>query len=338
MPDIGEVIVPVNPGIQNDKSRQREGDSVQVINGKHPRFVWDESKKIGSGSFGVVYAGVDCLTNEAVVAKIEKKEDLKKKKKGSSLEMEYNLYQGMFGRAGDSNFGLPVVLHYYQDNRIHALFLKMYEQDLGFLLKASQDQRFSLKTTLMIGIQLLDRIHLIHNLKMLHRDIKPSNFVKGFNDNVFRIIDFGLAKEYVVGEKTHIPLIKGKNLIGTPRYVSLRTHEGLEQSRRDDMESLVYLIISLLKPLPWNSTESRKKEEMHAWIKSVKEAHPPDKLCQGLPGFLERLLAYVRRDLHFIEKPDYDWMRSMMENEFHAQGFKDDDVYDWDLPRDAREL
>jgi len=98
-------------------------------------------------------------------------------------------------------------------------------------------KKFDLKTTLMVGYQMIERIEFIHNKTFIHRDVKPDNFVVGYGKKSSKIymIDFGLAKKYVLKDNNHIPYKDNKNLTGTARFASLNTHLGIEQGRRDDI-------------------------------------------------------------------------------------------------------
>ncbi len=119
--------------------------------------------------------------------------------------------------------------------------------------------RFSLKTTLMVGYQMLGTIQRLHGKNYVHRDIKPENFLMGLGkkSHMVHIIDFGLAKRYR-DSKTHqhIQYKENKNLTGTARYASVNAHLGIEQSRRDDLESIGYVLVYLANgTLPWQNLQ-----------------------------------------------------------------------------------
>lgn len=102
---------------------------------------------------------------------------------------------------------------------------------------------------------MVTRLEFLHNNHFIHRDMKPDNFLVGINkkSSVLYMIDYGLAKRYR-DSKTgdHIPYRDGKSLTGTARYASVNTHLGIEQSRRDDLESICYILIYFLRgTLPW---------------------------------------------------------------------------------------
>ncbi len=150
------------------------------------------------------------------------------------------------------------------------------------------ERRFSLKTVLMIADQLLNRIEIIHSKSFIHRDIKPDNFLigRGLRKSLVYIIDFGLSKLFRDPRThRHIPYLEGKSLTGTARYASINTHLGIEQSRRDDMESLGYVFTYFLKgSLPWQGLKANTKRQKYERILEKKARTSLDTLCHGLPG------------------------------------------------------
>lgn len=128
----------------------------------------------------------------------------------------------------------------------------------------------------------------MHSRLLLHRDIKPENFLIGLGDksSTIFVIDFGLAKKYKDSNtKLHIPYKDNKNLTGTARYASVKTHLGVEQSRRDDLEGITYVTIYFLRgSLPWQGLPAKTKQEKYRKIKDAKIANTPEILCKSLPG------------------------------------------------------
>lgn len=149
------------------------------------------------------------------------------------------------------------------------------------------DRRFNLKTVVAIGIQIFSRLEYIHSRKFIHRDIKPQNFLIGTHQyctKVF-IIDFGLSKKYIQKNGEHIPYKDNKSLTGTPRYASINSHLGIEQSRRDDLESVIYMLIYFLKGcLPWQNLKNDPNYDRYQKILEKKLSVSIEVLTNGLPS------------------------------------------------------
>jgi hypothetical protein len=144
------------------------------------------------------------------------------------------------------------------------------------------------------------------------------------------ILDFGLAKRYR-DEHTHIhiPLKENRNLTGTARYASCNAHNGLEQSRRDDMESIAYVILYFFKgKLPWQGLKCKDKNEKYAKIKEMKMSMTPENLCEGIPIEFAKYLTAVKK-LGFEEEPAYKSYIQMFTNLFKSKDFEMDYLYDW---------
>jgi casein kinase 1 len=176
----------------------------------------------------------------------------------------------------------------------------------------------------------------VHSKELIHRDIKPDNFLSGIgkHKNLIYLIDFGLSKRYrdsKTGE--HIPYRSGKSLTGTARYASLNTHLGAEQSRRDDLESLGYVLLYLLKgSLPWQGLKVKGKEQKYDAIKAKKKNTTIESLCEGCP---EEFAAYLNtcRQLSFNETPNYESLRNLFKTLFTNRGFQYDSIYDWTISK-----
>lgn len=172
----------------------------------------------------------------------------------------------------------------------------------------------------------------MHSRHFLHRDIKPDNFLIGIGkkQHYVYVIDFGLAKRFrdpKSGE--HIPYRDGKNLTGTARYASVNTHLGIEQSRRDDLESLGFVLMYFNKgSLAWQGLPARTKKEKYEKIRDKKLSTSIESLTKGLPEEFAIYLNYCR-SLKFEEKPDIGYLRKLFKDLFYRMGYEYDFVFDW---------
>jgi serine/threonine protein kinase len=200
---------------------------------------------------------------------------------------------------------------------------------LSDLLAQVPERHFSLKTTLMLAI-----IEVVHTHHIIHRDLKPDNFLMGTDqhDRQLFIIDFGLAKRFRNPEtRVHIPYVEGKQLTGTSRYASITTHLGIEQSRRDDLESLGYVFVFMIKgALPWQLGHHRHhpNQDKNDICLERKMLTSPASLCADLPNEFTQYFEIVRA-LEFTEEPDYNTLRTLFRTVFARLGFDFDFIYDW---------
>lgn len=277
--------------------------------------------KIGNGAFGEIYLGKNIKTDKEIEIKLESR-----KSKHPQLLHEAKILKELQGE-----IGIPKIYYYNQVSDYNYLVMELLGASLESLFNKC-NRKFSLKTTLMIGLQILDRVELLHNHKIIHRDMKPDNFLigKGDNKDTIYVIDMGLSKKYIdsLTEK-HIPFKDGKSLTGTVRYASIFTHLGMEQSRRDDIEGLSYMLVYFLQGvLPWQSQKAKSKKEKYQKIMEKKMNTTVEDLCKGLPQIFCEIVTYPRK-LAFEEQPKYDYLRELMKGEMEKEKYTMDYQYDW---------
>lgn len=280
-------------------------------------------RKIGSGSFGDIYLGTTINTGEEVAIKLECI-----RTKHPQLHIESKFYKMMQG-----GLGIPRIIWCGSEGDYNVMVMELLGPSLEDLFNFCS-RRFSLKTVLLLADQMISRIDFIHSRDFIHRDIKPDNFLMGLGKrgNLVYIIDFGLAKKYRDARlERHIPYRENKNLTGTARYASVNTHLGIEQSRRDDLESLGYVLMYFnLGTLPWQGLKAANKRQKYERISEKKLSTPILALCKGFPSEFANYLNYCRQ-MHFEQDPDYCYLRKLFRNLFHRLGFTYDYVFDWNL-------
>lgn len=280
------------------------------------------TRRIGGGSFGEIYMGIG-PNNEKVAVKFERHGT-----RCPQLRHEYKVYRELTGC-----HGFCQVYHFGQQDNYNVMVMDLLGPSLEDLFNKC-NRRFSLKTVLQIADQMLERVDTLHSRHLIHRDIKPANFVIGLGENAANIycVDFGLSKRYRHPKNLqHIPHRDGRSLTGTPRYASINNHLGIEQSRRDDLESIGYVLIYFLKgSLPWQGLKAKNAQKKYRLILEKKQQVSIAQLCQGCPSQFAEFLAYTR-SLKFDAKPDIPYLRKLFRDLYHAQNCGSiPKLWDWD--------
>ncbi|ESO06528.1 hypothetical protein HELRODRAFT_63866 [Helobdella robusta] len=309
-----------------ESSTPSEGRS----SGKHEFLVGEQGKaqyklvrKIGSGSFGDIYLGINIGNGEEVAVKLEAT-----KARHPQLLYESKLYRILQGGPG-----IPHVRWYGQVRDFNAMVMDLLGPSLEDLFNFCT-RRLTMKTVLMLADQMIGNIEYVHNKNFIHRDIKPDNFVMGIgrNCNKVYLIDFGLAKKYRDSRtRAHIPYREDKNLTGTARYASINAHLGIEQSRRDDLESLGHVLMYFNRgSLPWQGMKAVNKKQKYDKISEKKMSTPVEVLCKSFPTEFMMYLNYCR-NLRFDEAPDYMYLRQLFRILFRTLNYTYDYIFDWTM-------
>lgn len=278
-------------------------------------------KRISEGSFGSVYKAKNIRTGELVAIKIERKND----NNINTIKSEAKIYQYLA-----KQHGFPQLKWYGTTDQFNYLVINLLVCSLTKLTKIQGS--LSLKTILLIGIQLIQRIETLHSKYLLHRDVKPDNFLLGSN-NILYLIDFGFCKRYEHdGQHIDETTKNTDTLIGTANFVSLNVHKGIEPSRRDDLESCIYILFYMFltidsninSNLNWFNIKDLKK------MVNLKEqlTNSKDQNDQFVPTFIKKMLDNVR-NLSFNEAPNYGYLIDILEKVFKENNIINDGVYKW---------
>ena len=311
----------------NSKTKQKElKKSIQEDNLINTTIIdkYKLLKKLGKGSYGNIYLCKDIITNKFFAAKLENKNG-----STNALENEYQIMKNIKCNQ------IPLIKQYSENNIYNILIMQLLGKSLEQIFEQILNkEKMSIKCVCNLSIQMIEILELIHNKNIIHRDIKPSNFLIGNNPNTLNnlyLIDFGLATKYrESANSNHYEMIKGKKLIGTVRFASVNAMNGLSQSRRDDLESVGYVLIYFLKgKLPWQNLLIKNKEERYEKIREIKSNIDIKILCSDLPEELSAYLTYVK-NLKYDEDPNYDFIKGLFKNLLNKIGEKFDYCYDWD--------
>lgn len=305
-----------NPNSNNSSNSSNNNSSVV---GLHYKI----GKKIGEGSFGVIFEGTNIINGVSVAIKFEPR-----KTEAPQLRDEYRTYKHLQG-----SDGIPNAYYFGQEGLHNILVIDLLGPSLEDLFDWC-GRRFSVKTVVQVAIQMLNLVEEVHGHDLIYRDIKPDNFLIGRqgmpDENNVHLIDFGMAKQYRDPRtKQHIPYREKKSLSGTARYMSINTHLGREQLRRDDLEALGHVFFYFLRgQLPWQGLKAPTNKQKYEKIGDKKRTTPAVSLCEGLPRQFAEYLDAVR-SLPFDAEPAYEEYRMLLLSVLDDLGQACDGDYDW---------
>ncbi|XP_037940927.1 casein kinase I-like [Teleopsis dalmanni] len=300
-----------------DFKRSNKSLLIDFVDGKKYKCL----KKIKSGGFGEVFLALNNQTDEPVAIKIENG-----KNRHLMLEKEFNLYRKLSG-----GIGFPKILYFGKEKIYNVLVMDLLGPSLEELFNFCE-RKFSLKTILMIGIQLIDRIKFLHSKNYIHQDIKSDNILIGRDDKstLIYLVDFGLCQQYR-NPKTgkHIPCSAGDHFCGTWNFASINALRCRTQSRRDDLEAIGYLLIYFHRgALPWDGVSGETDLQQFEKIAEIKMSTHVEELCYELPDDFIVYMLYCR-SLKFENDPDYDFLKNLFNRTFISHDFNMDLLFDW---------
>ena len=288
------------------------------------------NRLLGEGSFGKVYLGkINNDTNELVAIKTEEQKHDYLTKESAIVKLLTSTATAAAPVVGFSKF-----YWFGTDGKLKYLVCEALGKSLQELV-AKCGGSFSLKTVIMAGLQILNRMEFLHQHHYIHRDIKPSNFLigTGSKKNTIYIVDFGLSKEYCDKHGNHVEFLKHKSYVGTIRYMSVNCHKGVETSRRDDMLSYIYMLFFLYYGnLPWqgiNDTDKKKRLKAIGALKADFNK-TPEKYFKNpsVPTSFSRILDYIHK-MKFKQKIDYDRIREFLVADMISHKYNYDFEWDW---------
>ena len=277
-------------------------------------------KRLGKGSFGAIYL-VE-YNNKLYAMKLENT-----KKGFYILDKEVKIMNYLYGPR------IPYVKSFGQCGFYNVLIMEVLGKSLEELREILPNKKMSIPCVCKLSYQMIQILEQIHKRSLIHRDVKPDNFIMGIgpNNKFLYMIDLGFAQPYRdLSTLAHRPMARGQGITGTSRFASINTLSGYTQSRRDDLESLAYVIIFIATgTLPWVNIKSDNKDDLYNKILISKIQTSTEVLCKGLPPQFEEYVKYVK-NMKYEEEPDYNYLKNLFLNLLKKSGGNMDYKYDWD--------
>eukprot|EP01133_Synstelium_polycarpum_P007731 gene7731-9061_t len=244
---------------------------------------WTVIRKIGQGAFGEIYSGKNIINNELVAIKVEKI-DTKKQ----VLKLEVAVLKKLQA--------CPYVCRFItcgRHNDYNYMVMELLGDNLSELRRRQVDGKFSMTTTLKLGIQMIQSLEAVHDLGYLHRDVKPARESTGFR--------------------------------GTARYASINSHLSKDLGRRDDLWSIFYVLIEFAEgQLPWRKLKEKDQ------IGDMKVRYNTPDLVKDLPTQFTAFMKHLK-SLGYDDRPNYALLQSLLSECYHSLGGNDATLFDWEV-------
>ena len=317
---INNSIIKYNPLAEQQTALETNSNKTENTIQEYGDYICNNENPIGSGSFGQVLYGKHKNSTLEVAVKV-----ISSDTSSDTIKKEINYTKQL-----EKINGFPTIYYHCVYDKKNIIVESLLGPSLDKLFKYC-GRKFPLKTVCLIGKEMVKRLENMHEKGILHRDLKPNNLTWGnynssynniSNSNLYNslnnnsnildintifLIDFGLSCSFLEGgiSYKHYKIRNNLSFVGTLRYASLNSHKGIRQSRRDDLESMIYILIYFLKgKLPWQDIKAKQKEERHKLITEIKSKVTIESLCEDIPNEFAELLTYVK-NLEFDEKPYY---------------------------------
>lgn len=311
-------VPPIRQTAEEEEDIFKEGD---VISGRY-----EVVKRLGKGGYGEIYEAKDLTTGAHVAVKVERVS-----KPGNLLEEE-KIVRHLNER------GAKFVPHLLASGRhadsVNYMVMELLGDNLSVLRRRQANHRFSLLTTMQLGIQMLRALKEVHELGYLHRDIKPGNFVMGSKHNgthkTVILIDYGLSRRHFRPEGGVRPKRKTARWVGSRRYMSINTHQRKDQGRRDDLWSFLYVIIEFFTgTLPWAHLRGIQNLVLDN-VRDMKILYNNEKLVRNLPEEFLKFMNHIK-ELRYEDRPDYEFLHGLMQTLYESNLGDDDTLFDWEV-------
>jgi len=275
-------------------------------------------KKIGAGAFGEIYSGKNIITNELVAIKVERVDSKKQ-----VLKLEVAVLKKLQA--------CPYVCRFItcgRFNEYNYMIMELLGDNISELRRRQPDGKFSMGTSLKLAMQMLKALEAIHELGYIHRDVKPSNFAMGLSGvkrHATFLIDFGLARRYVLTSGEVRPPRDSTGFRGTARYASINSHLSKDLGRRDDIWSIFYMLIEFVQgQLPWRKLKDKDQ------IGEMKIKYNTPDIVKDMPPHFLSLMKHIKT-LNYADRPDYNYMQSLLDDLYHTIGCDDHTPFDWEV-------